>query len=605
MKKLAIATATLLLAILTAWVIPQLSRYRVTYLREVFTRLHGIEVLENARVPMRDGITLSADVYLPQRFDPPYPAILVQTPYGNDRYFGGMQALQWFVPHGYALVFEDVRGRFESEGDFSVYDHAVTDGWDTLDWIAAQDWSSGRIGTYGCSALGEVQYMLAGVSHPNHKAMIVQAGGGAIGAANDRYGYFGLFEGGVFNLAAGAGWFAESGGKGKVPVSGVLSPELIEGLPIVDLVADSGASFTDYEAFVTHEPGDPWWDQFSYVDEARGFQVPGLHVNSWYDLGAEDTVTLAMGLGIDDPAPQHVIMSPATHCQSELLEASDTVGDLIVRNANLPYAEVYRTWFDHWLRDGPDPELPRLEVFVIGQNEWVALDTWPPGRMQSWFLASEDGANSSSGDGRLQLETPPQNSDSFEYDPLDPVRSRGGPHCCTGTANDEPGAFDQSASAAREDVLVYDSEPLERSMTIIGPVRVELTVATSAPDTDFTAKLVDVAPDGSSINVQDGAFRLRYRDGYREPVLAEPGEWYPIEVGLRATAYRFEAGHRIRLEVSSSNFPRLARNLNGGGAPALESVAMNAVNSVAIGGAAPSRLRLPIYETERSGSAQL
>ena len=570
---------------------------RSQYLRNVWPLFNGVRLLRDQPVPMRDGILLATDVYLPTRHEPPYPVVYVQTPYDKQDYFGGLHALRIFAPHGYAVAVQNVRGRFNSDGVFSIYDHAVTDGSDSLTWIAKQEWSNGRVGTFGCSALGEVQYILAEARHPAHAAMIAEAGGGAVGAAADRHGYFGLWEGGVFNLAAGVGWFAEHGAKTKQERRGKVTPELLERLPIVELVRESGAPATDYEDYVSHPPGDPWWSSKPFLAEARGFAVPGLHVNSWFDLGVADALALAFAHDAPDAAPQSAIVSPAVHCGSEEIRPRDVVGELPVTGGDQPYEQHFRAFFDHWLKGGPAPGLPVVRVFVIGADRWVDLDAWPPPDVEyeDWFLGSERDARTTAGDGRLTRVPVKPGSDSFTYDPLDPVPTRGGPHCCTGNPDDRPGSFDQSVSGRRDDVLVYESEVLDSPLTVIGPLIVHLEVATTAADTDFTAKLVDVWPDGRAFNVQDGVFRLRYRNGYARPEPARSGEVYWIEIGLRAVAWQFRSGHRLRLEVSSSNFPRLARNLNTGGPAELEEDPVTAVNTVYYGGEQGSRLVLPKY----------
>ena len=568
--------------------------------RYLWTAANGVSVLRNQMLPMRDGVRLATDIYLPRRSDPPYPVVFVQTPYNKHNIHGGQQAVRYFVKYGYAVAIQDIRGRYESEGQFEIYRHAVDDGWDSLNWLSEQAWSSGNIGTFGCSALGEIQYLLANAAHPNHKAMIAEAGGGAIGSAGNRHSYFGVYEGGVAGLASSVGWFSQSGSRTRREEPGTITPELLHGLPIIDLVRRSGAPPTDYEDYLSHPPGDPWWDDEPYLREAQGFSVPGLHVNSWFDFGVEDTISLALGRGIKNPAAQRVIISPASHCESHLIQPLDTIGELPISGGNRDYSELYRRWFDHWLKDGPDPDFPRIDVFVLGADRWVTFDAWPPRStsIEEWYLSSNAGAQSAKGDGALRQERPASGSDSFVYDPMNPVATHGGAHCCTGNPDDQPGSFDQTESAKRSDVLVFDSEVMSNAKTIVGPLRVRLSVATSAKDTDFTAKLVDVWPDGRAFNIQDGVFRLRYRDGYEQPRMAASGEVYEIEVGLRATAYEVRPGHRLRLEISSSNFPRLARNLNTGGENHLEVTPIVATNTVFYGGESGSRLLLPVCECD-------
>ena len=567
------------------------------YLAQVWPVVNGIERRPDTMIEMRDGVRLATDLYIPREREGPVPVIYVQTTYSKQLYFGGLHALQMFARDGYAIAVQDIRGRFASEGDFNLYETAAADGWDTLDWLSSQPWSNGRVGTFGCSALGEIQYILAEQAHPAHKAMIVEAGGGAIGAADNRHRYFGIYEGGVLNLSTAVGWFSQSGALNNVHrQKGAVSETLLRQLPVESLVRASGSEPTLYEDYVSHPPGHEWWKDRPYLDEAKGFAVPGLHVNSWFDIGVEDTITLALGEGLENAAEQWTVISPAIHCDSEELLDADHIGDLPVHNAKRDYESLFRRFFDSRLKGEGDWQAPRLETFVLGENQWRSFDSWPPAESAEldWFLGGRGPANSGAGDGVLSLEAGAAGVDTFVYDPMNPVPTRGGVFCCTGNPEDVPGSFDQSESAARDDVLVFDSSPLERPLTVTGPVSVTLHVGTSAPDTDFTAKLVDVHPDGRAMNIQDGVFRLRYRDGYDQPKDASPGQRYEITISLRATAYRFAAGHRIRLEVSSSNFPRLARNLNTGEAAHVEENPVVATNSVFHGVGAESRLTLSV-----------
>jgi hypothetical protein len=430
--------------------------------------------------------------------------------------------------------------------------------------------------------------------HPNHRAMIVEAGGGAVGSALDRYGFFGLWEGGAFNLASGVGWFSQSGSKTKFEESGDVSMELLKQLPIVDLVRKSGAPPTDYEDFVSHPPEDPWWQEQPFLSRADGFSVPGLHVNSWFDMTVDASIQLATASGAPDTAEQKLIVSPAAHCMSEEFGDENLIGELPVTGAKFNYAANYRAFYDKWLKGGTDTDLPVAQIFMLGANQWLEFDSWLPAQVRSeyWYLTASAGAQSRYGDGRLQRDIPGSGMDTYVYDPTDPVATRGGPHCCTGDPQDQPGSFDQTDSAERDDVLVFESEPLQHQMRIAGPLTVALEVSTSARDTDFTAKLIDVWPDGRAFNLQDGVFRLRYRDGFNRVNLASPEEKYEINIRLSSIAYEFLSGHRLRLEVSSSNFPRIARNLNTGGPNHAEVEPVVATNSVYYG--KKTALKLPV-----------
>jgi putative CocE/NonD family hydrolase len=296
---------------------------------------------------------------------------------------------------------------------------------------------------------------------------------------------------------------------------------------------------------------------------------------------------------------QFVIMSPTTHCASEAAGANTKVGDLAAGDARLDYYRIYLDWFDHWLKgvDNGILRRPKVQYFMIGRNEWRTSPVWPPRgtRLVPYYLSSGRGANTASGDGTLALARPIRTGrDTITYDPERPFPSRGGTICCTGNPADQPGIFDQSDLESRPDLLVYTTPPLERGLTIAGTVKVVLYVSSDAKDTDFTAKLLDVDPEGRSWNLVNGIKRARYRNGIATPILMEPGQVYRVEVSLKATAYHFAPGHRIRLHVSSSDFPAYDRNLNTGGDNARETTWVKAHNAIHFGPRQLSQLVLPV-----------
>ncbi|MEM6639209.1 MAG: CocE/NonD family hydrolase [Pseudomonadota bacterium] len=569
------------------------------YIQSVWTVLNGIERTGGQRLSMRDGVELATDIYLPAG-SPPFPTVYVQTIYGRDKWFGGLQAVQWFASEGYAVVIQDVRGRFDSGGTFGVYRSIPSDGVDTLDWISAQPWSNGRVGTFGCSALGEVQYILAAQGHAAHRAMIVESGGGAVGAMDNRHGYFGVYEGGVLNLATAVGWFANYGARDTYhDQRGTVDAALLASTPVSQIVARSGSEPTWYEDFVSHAPGDAWWLGQAFLNEPVTWSLPGLHINQWYDVGVHHSLALAFPKDRVHAAPQRAIVAPAEHCGSEHVRAVDRVGELETRGGNFDYRREYVRFFDQWLKDRGTAAAAALSVFVLNANQWRDFDAWPPPESTpaTWFLSSQDGANSPTGDGALRRQPPANGTDRYRYDPEDPVPSRGGAICCTGDPSVGAGPYDQSPLDAREDVLVYQSEPLDSDLTLVGGAVVTLYVETTVADTDFTAKLVEVRDDGSALGIQDGVLRLRYRNGFENPKMATPGTVYPIRITLRDTAYRIGKGSRLRLDISSSNFPRLARNFNTGGAVHSETTGVVAGNSVHFGRDQPSNLTINVLPT--------
>ena len=542
-------------------------------------------------VPMRDGARLATDFYFPEGAEEPLPVIQIRTPYGKLPHRRENSAARWFASHGFAVAVQDMRGRYQSEGEYFVSRDDRRDGYDMVSWLAGQPWSNGRIGTYGCSYLGENQMQLAATRNPNHAAALPQAAGGSLR-------YFGLYFGGATELAASLGWFRGAGSKVfyRVPpgtprdvilqVEEMINPAPSPGeldfqaawrtLPYIDMLRAAGAPPTDFEDFISHEPGDPWWDHIGYVTPEDRFDVPSLHVNSWYDLGVSETLKLFNLLSDNAESDrardnQFAIISPTDHCTSEIATSRTVVGERDLGDARLDYWNIYLRWFNHWLRDGGegDFDMPHLQYYLMGANEWRSADTWPVEgtEFRPMYLHSGGSANTRDGAGRLSWDAPTadQPPDVFTYDPDDPVPTIGGPVCCTGTADAPAGGFDQSAVEDRDDVLVYTSEPLTEGLEVTGPIELVLYVSSDARDTDFVAKLVDVQPDGTPINVQEGIQRARYREGYGHKVWMEKDEVYEVRMDLQATANHFLPGHRIRLEVTSSSFPRWDRNLNTGG----------------------------------------
>ena len=575
-------------------------------------------------VPMRDGVRLATDLYFPVGADTPLPVVQIRTPYGKLPHRREASAARYFASHGFAVAVQDMRGRYQSEGEYFVSRADREDGYDMVSWLADQPWSNGRIGTYGCSYLGENQMQLAATRNPHHAAALPQAAGGS-------YRYFGVIFGGVTELAASLGWFRGAGSKVfyRIPpgtareemlqVEEMINPAPNPGeldfqaawrtLPYIDMLKASGAPPTDFEAFVSHEPGDPWWDRIGYVQPDDRFDVPALHVNSWYDLGVGETLKLFNLLSDNAESDrardnQFAIISPTDHCTSEIATSRTVVGERDLGDARLDYWTIYLDWFDHWLRGDADADfdMPRLQYYLMGANEWRTAGSWPVEgtEFRPMYLHSGGSANTRAGDGRLSWEAPAeeQPADTFTYDPDDPVPTIGGPVCCTGTADAPAGGFDQSAVEDRDDVLVYTSEPLDEGIEVTGPIELVLYVSSDAPDTDFVGKLVDVHPDGRAINVQEGILRARYREGYGRKVWMEPGEVYELRIDLQATANYFGAGHRIRLEITSSSFPRWERNLNTGGRNHDETEWELARNSVHHAPTHASRLIVPIVTRE-------
>lgn len=565
--------------------------------------VRGVAVDHSLAVPMADGTVLRASLYVPRGASGKLPTILIRTPYGRSTRPYGFTSAIFFARHGYAVLVQDLRGTGESQGEFVPYEHAADDGVATLDWIAKQPWSDGKVGTFGCSALGETQLILAKRNHPAHRAMIPIAAGGAVGSAAGRYGYFGLFEGGIFELASGFGWYVSSGARhpGAPEARPFDRVSILQRLPVSGLVQSVRPVPSTYEEFLATPPGDPRWEARGYLTDADRTAVPALWIDTWGDSGVGDALALSESWRRADPqraARQKFVIAAGEHCDHDGVAHAGHFGELAVANADQPYEDWYVAWFDHWLR-GKGEALSQLRAynyFMLGENRWLAADTWPPpeARAERWHLGGHGHANTRAGDGTLSTAGPGAPAfDEFRYDPEKPVPSRGGPQCCTGDARIASGPLDQAEVEWRNDVLVYTSGVLERELRIAGPLKAHLVFGSSAPDTDVVVRLVHVRPNGFATNIQEGALRLRYRTGFTTPTRMEPGKRYEVDVDMRSIAYTVPAGHRLRLHVTSSAFPRLERNLNTGAVNnALETASVLAVNRVFHGSAEDSYVEL-------------
>ena len=587
---------------------------------------HQVRLEKTVLVPMRDGVKLSTDLYFPQGLTGSLATVLVRTPYNKkDLRREGSPAL-FFAGQGYVVAVQDVRGKFESEGEFVIQGHDAEDGFDTVEWLSTRPWSNGKVGTYGCSYLGDVQIHQSKLRHPALAAMIPQAAGSSVGPAGGRYRYFGARNGGAFELAAGVGWFHGNGSKlyYRPPPGTPLEDfrqyaDLFDPapkpapldfrrtwptLPLIDMMERVSAPPTDWKDVLGRDLTDPWWDEFGYLKDSDRFDVPALHVNSWYDFGVAETLFERGLLGTNADSArgrenQFAVISPTTHCQSERATADTVVGERNLGDARFDYWGTYLRWFDYWLRgiENGVTEMPKIQIYVMGRNQWRAESEWPLARARftRYYLHSDGRANSRSGSGALDISPPTDEPpDRYVYDPENPVPSRGGAVCCTGTPDAPEGSFDQSEIEARDDVLVYSTPPLTEGIEITGSIEAVLYVSSSAVDTDFTAKLVDAYPDGTAYNVQEGILRARYRQGFDRKVWMKAGDVVEVRIDLQATSNYFPPGHRIRLEVSSSNFPRFDRNLNTGGNNFDEVKWIVAENAVHHDQTFPSYLLLPI-----------
>ena len=572
-----------------------------TWKIEAEAALRGISTDHSVRIAMPDGVHLAASVYLPRNAARPLPTVLVFVPYGRRTYGEAYDSALFFSRHGYATVVLDVRGSGDSEGELLPWRNMTEDGAATLDWIASQSWSNGKVGTFGCSALGETQLVLSRGAHPAHAAMITSGSGGAVGTMQRRYGYFGLFEGGVFQLASGFGWYVQYGPKDPhaPPAKDFDTRQELRRLPMVSLVQNVRPSPSGYEDFLTAPMGDPRWEQWGYLTDQDLIATPMLLINTWGDQTVGDALALAEYQRLNSPVAreQKVIIAPGVHCQQEKFGLPEKFGGTGGAQGEA-YRRTYLRWFDRWLRGegaGLDDVAP-YTYYMLNDERWYEADRWPPAdtSLERWHLGSEGRANSRAGDGVLsrQPQTTPA-SDTFRYDPENPVPSRGGALCCTGDPRDVNGPVDQSDVENRDDVLVYTSEPLPSDLRIAGPLKAVFTFSSDVPDTDLVARLVDVSPDGTALNIQEGALRLRYREGVPAQLMEE-GKRYTVTVDLRSIACRIPRGHRLRLDVTSSSFPRLERNLNTGGDNYRETAHRVATSHLHHGAGVDAYVELPV-----------
>lgn len=596
---------------------------------------YKVELQPSRMVPMRDGVWLSTDLYRPIGSEGRLPTILIRTPYNKRTFRDSRSVAFYFASQGYAVAVQDHRGKFESEGTFFPYTALDrTDGYDTLTWIAAQPWSTGKIGTYGCSYLGEVQDELAAMRHPNHTAAIPLSGSAYGGGGIIDYGFLRY---GALELAAALTWSRERGSSVQYgpppnmdraawfqsPEADLYSPaptppptnymEALKTLPVIDAMKKTEAPPNFFEQWLRHDPSDSWWKRQAPITDRDRFDVPALHINSWYDLTPNSTLALFNLFRINATSArgrdnQFIVMAPTAHCEFERTVASEhtMVGSRDVGDARFDYFELYLRWFDYWLKgiENGVTRMPKAQLYVMGRSKWRSEEAWPIARATytKYFLHSDGNANSRFGSGKLSTEkSGDEAADTYNYDPRTPVPTQGGPICCTGGVVPE-GGYDQSEVEMRHDVLVYTSGPLETGLEVTGPIKAVLYVSSSARDTDFTGTLVDVYPDGKAYLLQTGVLRARYREGIDHTVWIEPGKVYEITLDMEATSNYFAAGHRIRLDISSSSFPRWDRNLNTGGRNYDESTGVIAINTVAHSSRYPSYLFLPELPEEKTAS---
>ena len=572
-----------------------------------------IVVEKNVPTPMRDGVVLQADVFRPAA-PGKYPVILQRTPYNKNLTTIGLLMLDIMrvAGEGYAVVIQDSRGRYASEGEFYPFRDDILDGYDTVEWCAAQPWSDGKVGMYGASYVGATQW-LAAISQPPHLKALFPL----ITASDYHEGW--TYQGGAFALGFNESWTMTSLAPDTFQRLMKTKPELGEQLgkllqgvddmchwfrqtPLKEfpLFGEAAPYFHDWLA---HPDDDDYWAQWNIESRHNAIRVPACHVGGWYDIFLGGTIRNYVGMRERGATPearqgQKLILGPWFHT----LPLNNVVGEvnygLSTTSLAMDLDGLHLKWFDYWLKGKKNDflEEPPVRIFVMGENRWRAENEWPLARTQytKYYLHSGGKANSLRGDGALSPEPPrSEPPDVYVADPRNPVPTRGGGLCCWPAAV-PGGAFDQRQIEERADVLVYTTPVLERDIEVTGPITVTLYAATSAVDTDFTGKLVDVHPDGYARNLTDGIIRGRYRESRKKGTLLQPGEVYEFTIDLWATSNVFKAGHRIRLEVASSNFPRFDRNPQTGEASAAAARLEPALQRVFHDEVRPSYVVLPI-----------
>jgi len=519
-----------------------------------------VRVESDVDVPMRDGCQLKADIYYPVTSEPA-PALLMRIPYGKELAETNVYANPaWFAARGYLVIVQDVRGRGASEGRFDPFLHEAEDGYDTVEWVARLPECSGRVAMYGFSYVGATQ-LLAASQRPPHLSCIIPAH--AAVNFHDKW----TFRGGALQWAFVSYWAYFLSMDAAIRMNDLQTAEQISnGLPNVGSYFSTlpTASFPAFphelapyfEEWLEHRTADTYWKARGARPDEVAWETPAMHIAGWYDIFCDstfETFAAMKALGV----PQRLVVGPWWHMPWSPNLGIRDFGE----NAKSQASEWVLQWADIWCRDEPPKATTSIDYFVLGDDTWRTSITWPPSeaRPSSYFLDSRGSANSINGDGILATSPPVSSEpDRYIHNPLDPVPSRGGRSCCFSFVS-PMGPADQSDVEARNDVLVFTTEWLQHPIIIAGPVELVLYASSSAEDTDFTAKLVDVASDGRTANICDGIIRARHRDGGDDAFL-QPGQIYEFTLELGNIAAKFEAGHRIRLEVASSNFPAFDRS---------------------------------------------
>jgi len=599
---------------------------------DILQKLDAIAIVDQkVMMPMRDGIRLATDIYRPKT-DKKVPIIFSRTPYNFNSWGDGKQRTRTAqrayeaVKRGYAYVVQNERGRYYSEGEWDILGVPLTDGFDAFTWMKEQSWSNGKIGTLGCSSTAEWQMAVAALDHPSHAAMVPQAYGAGVGRVGKINEQGNWYRGGAEQLLFFAWLYGVEHDKFKprIPVGATqedlirisrfydLAPEnppidmksALSHLPIQDILKNINGKHEVFDKMVRRKPNHPDWFKGGIYHDNMEIAVPSFWFASWYDVSITPNLALYNHVRNNAKDPeirdnQYLVIAPTLHCGYTRAKENTVVGELSVGDARLNYDEQIYAWFDLWLKGEQNDfkeKTPRVQYYTMGLNKWQSSESWPPegATLKTYYLNSGGSANSFFGDGKLSTtKAKRDNPDGFTYDPMQPVPSYGGNVCCTGNAV-KGGAFDQQQMETRNDILVYTTDILKEGVEVSGFIESTLYVSSDAKDTDFTIKLIDVHPDGKAYNLDETIQRVRYREGYDKEVFMEKGQVYKVDLTPMSTSNYFKKGHRIRIEISSSNFPRFARNLNTGGNNYDEKKGIVAHNKVHHSSKYSSQIRIPI-----------
>jgi putative CocE/NonD family hydrolase len=564
---------------------------------------YQVTIEHGVSAKMRDGVVLRADIYRPN-VDGQFPVLLQRTPY-DKRNAGNFPSKA--AANGFVVIVQDVRGRYSSEGEWYTFKHESDDGYDTVEWAAALPYSNGKVGMWGGSYVGATQ-MLAAIAHPPHLAGICPV----VTASNYHDGW--TYQGGAFLQWFDQSWtsglaedtLSRAVGKNTNAMLGVKSLPLTN-YPLFNYLdasvpASTSAMAPYYLDWLAHPDYDDYWKQVSIEEHYANITVPALHVAAWYDIFQGGSLRNYLGIkahGGSEAARhgQHLLVAIGGHAGE-----GRKIGDVDFGAAAAEYDEneITLRWYQYLLQGVQNEFAGKpVKIFVMGTNQWREEDDWPLARAQStkYFLHSIKSAASMRGDGVLSTTAPrSESSDHYVYDPANPAPTIGGPLCCDGW-HLPPGPRDQRAVEGRDDVLIYTTPVFIQDTEVTGPISLELFAQSSAVDTDFEAKLVDVGPDGFAQNLTEGIVRARYRNSQEKPELMNPGQVYKFVIDLWSTSNVFVKGHALRLEISSSNFPRFDRNLNTGEIQATAQKYVSATNTIYHDAEHPSALILPIVKS--------